>query len=246
MSVETRYYPDIEQLSAAAAELVCRKSVQAVDEHGSFTMALSGGSTPSALYELLAQTPYSERIPWEKTYLFWGDERYVPTGHKDSNAAMALKTFVKKVPIHPGHICCIPTETPSPERAAENYEQELYRLFHVFAPVSKERNIPVFDLILLGMGPDGHTASLFPDSPVLEERERWVSAAPIPRLKPPLPRITLTFPVINAAGSVLFLISGAEKGRILKSILEDPQQARRMYPAARVQPSGELFYFISE
>ena len=246
MHTETQYYPDLQQLSTAAAELIIRQAAEAVAAHGGFTMALSGGGTPRALYECLAQEPYINQIPWKKTYLFWGDERYVPLTHKDNNAAMALAALINKVPIPPEHVLRIPTEASSPEIAAELYEQSLRQLLPIFAPSSESTGVPVFDFILLGMGPDGHTASLFPDSPVLDETERWVAAAPIPKLNPPVRRITLTFPVLNAADCVLFLIGGMEKRAILKSIQEDPKQARRSYPAARVRPAGPLFYFVTE
>ena len=246
MHTDTQYYPNRQQLSKAATELICRQAAQAVVEHGSFTMALSGGSTPRALYESLAQAPYINQIPWQSTYLFWGDERYVPVGHQDSNTAMALEAFINKVPIPPEHVRRIPTEAASPEIAAEEYERDLRRLLPVFDPSSDTKNVPVFDLMLLGMGPDGHTASLFPESPILDETERWVSAAPVPQLVPPLRRITLTFPVINAAKCVLFLISGREKQKILQSFQDKPEQARRSYPAARVRPAGQLFYFVTE
>ncbi len=246
MHTKTQYYPDRQQFSAAAAEFLCRQAQQSVTEHGSFTLALSGGSTPRSLYECLAQTPYVKHIPWEKTYLFWGDERYVPFDHTDSNAAMASRAFIEKVPIPPEHVRRIPTEAASPEIAAEEYERSLRKLLPVFDPSSERKELPVFDLILLGMGPDGHTASLFPDSPVLDETERWVSATSVPRLNPPLRRITLTFPVINAAKCVLFLISGSEKQAILNAIQGNRGQTRQSYPAARVQPEeGQLLYFVT-
>ena len=244
MQPEIQNYFNIQELSTAAAELVCQLANQWVKQRGYFTLALSGGNTPKTLYERLAQEPYNRRIPWTSTHLFWGDERYVPINHADSNAAMVSQALIKHVPIPLQNVHRIPTEMASPEEAAEQYEATLRELLHVFDPLSKKKQRPVFDLILLGMGKDGHIASLFPDSPVLNEQERWVVPTPIPKLNPPLQRITLTFPVINAAKTVVFLISGAKKRPIVKTILENPEKARELYPAARVHPDGRLLWLL--
>lgn len=245
MKATVKQYKNIQELSTAAAEFVCQLAEQCVKERGYFTLALSGGSTPRTLYEYLAHEPYVSKMPWTGTHVFWGDERYVPASHDDSNFKMVSEALIEHVSIPPENIHRIPTETVSPEETATQYEATLREFFHVFDPLSDSKKLPVFDLILLGMGKDGHTASLFPDSPVLEEQERWVSATPVPNLNPPVRRITLTFPVINAAQNVLFLVSGAEKQPILQTIQETPEKAYNMYPAARVAPGGDLLWFLS-
>jgi len=244
MKPEIQRYSDVKAMSRAAAGFVGKLAEECVNERGVFTVALSGGSTPRSLYELLAQDPYVNSIPWAHTHLFWGDERYVPADHSDSNFAMASQSLIKNVPVPSQNIHRIPTEHASPEEAAEAYGKMLHNLFQSFASVSEEKGLPVFDLILLGMGKDGHTASLFPGSPVLSEQEQWVAATPVPKLNPPVRRISLTFTVINAARNVLFLIAGAEKQPIVQTILENPEKARELYPAARVEPTGKLLWFL--
>lgn len=244
MKPEIQRYQDIKEFSIAAAELVAESANQAVERHGHFTLALSGGSTPRTLYECLVQEPYRSRIPWAETHLFWGDERYVPVEHTDSNAAMVSQALIERAPIPLQNVHRISTELASPERVAGQYEATLQEYFYVFDPISSRKQCPVFDLILLGMGPDGHTASLFPDSPVLDEEEHWVAATPVPKLQPAVRRITLTFPVINAAKTVVFLVSGREKRSIMQAILDNPEQARDQYPSARVNPDGRLVWFV--
>ncbi len=244
MKPTVQHYEDIQELSTAAAELVCELAESCVKARGYFTLALSGGSTPRTLYEHLAQEPYVSNIPWSETHLFWGDERYVPAKHADSNFRMISETLSDHVPLPSENVHRIPTETVSPEESAQQYEATLREFLHVFNPVSESTELPVFDLILLGMGKDGHTASLFPDSPVLEERERWVAATPAPGLNPPVRRITMTFPVLNAAKNVLFLISGAEKQPIVRTILENPEKAKALYPSARIEPEGKVSWFL--
>lgn len=237
-------YPNVQELSIAAADLICQLAEKYVKERGYFTLALSGGSTPRTLYGYLAQEPYSGKMPWRNTHLFWGDERYVSPDHPDSNFLMASQTLIEQVPIPPENVHRIPTETDSPESSAKEYEAALRQELHVFDSLSAEQGVPVFDVILLGMGKDGHTASLFPDSPVLDEKKRWVAAAPVPKMNPPVRRITLTFPVINAAKHAIFLIAGAEKQPVMQAILDDPEQAKALYPTARVEPGGKLLWLV--
>ncbi|MBD3308646.1 6-phosphogluconolactonase [candidate division KSB3 bacterium] len=233
-----QHYADVQQLSTAAAELICQKADVCLRERGDFTLVLSGGSTPRTLYATLSQEPYLTRMPWNQTHLFWGDERYVPPDHPDSNVAMASDALLAHIPIPPENVHAIPTRTASPEAAAEQYDATL-RSFFAGQP------LPVFDLILLGMGTDGHTASLFPESPTLKEQERWVVATPVPNLNPPVRRITLTFPVINAARTIVFLVAGAAKHPLVQTITEHPEQSRQRYPAANVRPHGELYWFVA-
>ncbi|GAK58365.1 6-phosphogluconolactonase [Candidatus Vecturithrix granuli] len=244
MTTNAQQFQTLQALSTAAAELFCRVAQQSLKEHAHFTVALSGGSTPRLLYEYLCQEPYLSRIPWSKTHIFWGDERYVPSDHPDSNFAMASQALIQHVPLPVEHIHRIPTELASPEQTAEVYETTLRKCLSVFDHRSQQNNLPVFDLILLGMGPDGHTASLFPESPVLEEHTRWVAATPVPNLNPPVRRITLTYPVLNAGKTVLFLVSGKQKQAIVQQILNHSQEARQQYPAARINPSGNLLWML--
>jgi 6-phosphogluconolactonase len=241
-----KHYENLQELSAAAAECVCQLAADGVKTRGVFTAALSGGTTPRTLYELLARPPYRQMIPWADMYLFWGDERYVPPDHPDSNFAMASHTLIDHAPVPAQNIHRIPTESASPAEAAEMYAQTLHTLFAGFGALSEKEGLPMFDLMLLGLGPDGHTASLFPDSPVLNEQHRWVTATPVPKLVPRVQRITLTLPVINTARHVIFLAAGAEKQPILQVIWKTPDEAWERYPAARVKPSGKLMWFVAK
>jgi 6-phosphogluconolactonase len=173
----------------------------------------------------------------------------VPTDHPDSNFAMAFRALVSKAPISPQNVHRIPVEAGSPEDVAEAYERILRKFFR-FSDRSdashQGESFPSFDLVLLGVGKDGHTASLFPGNQALEERKRWVAAVDHPRGSPSVPRITLTLPVINGAQCVLFLVSGIGKREILRSILEAPDSAAQRYPAARVSPQGKVVWMIDE
>ena len=244
MPPEIRRYPTLQAVSAAAADFVCQLAAACVRKRALFTLALAGGNTPRPLYASFARMPYANALPWMQTHVFWGDERYVPAEHPDSNFALAAQTFIRQVPIPAQHVHRIPTELASPEAAAELYEHRLHSLFKSFGALSESGDWPVFDLILLGLGPDGHAASLFPNSPVLREQTRWAAATPAPKLAPPVRRITLTLPVINAARNVMFLVAGAEKQPIVQAILATPAQAQK-YPAARVAPQGKLFWFLA-
>jgi 6-phosphogluconolactonase len=185
---------------------------------------LAGGSTPKATYEILARD-YADRIDWSKVHVFFGDERTVPPDHEDSNYRMAREALLNHVPV--GSIHRMRGELP-PDEAAAAYEEELREFFGA-------EGLPRFDLILLGIGGDGHTASLFPETSALEVHDRWVVANPVPKLD--TTRITLTIPVINAARSVVFLVAGEDKAEALKEILEGDADPRE-YPARLIQPPG--------
>jgi 6-phosphogluconolactonase len=252
MNPEVQRYPNLEALSQAAAEFTCRLAEECVERRGTFTLALSGGNTPRPVYEALAWPPFDIRMPWRDIHLFWGDERCVPSDHPDSNFAMAFRSLISKVPVPSQNVHRISAEL-SPEEAAETYEKVLGEFFRSF--VKTERHSPVsrggepflsFDLILLGVGKDGHTASLFPGHQALEERKRWVAVVRGPYGSPPVPRITLTLPVINRAECVLFMVSGPGKEEVIRSILEDSDPATRSYPAARVSPEGRVVWLIDE
>lgn len=244
MKPEIRTHPNLENLSRAAAEYICEIAEGAIKERGIFTFVLSGGTTPRLLYEELAKEPYASRVDWQHTHLFWGDERCVPSDNPDSNFSLALQTLISKVDVPPSNIHRIPAATGSPKPVAAEYETTLREFFQVTAAGDPSTSFPSFDLVLMGMGVDGHTASLFPGDAALEERSSWVVAVEGSSASPPVPRITLTLPVINEAKCVLFLVSGSNKLKILQEILDNPHSS--IYPAAHVRPAGKLLWFIDE
>lgn len=222
-----------ELFEAAAAEFAVR-AAEAVRINGKFTVALSGGSTPKTLYSLLAT---KAAIPWDKVDFFWGDERHVPPDQPESNYRMADEALLSKIPTPPENIFRIHAEEKDAAAAALQYEQALKKFFHL-AP----GQFPRFDLILLGTGPDGHTASLFPGTAALNENQRLVVANWVPKFN--THRITFTFPVLNAAACVMFLASGADKAPILHEILEN---SAANLPSQKVQPvNGELIWLVDE
>jgi 6-phosphogluconolactonase len=217
-------YSSSEELSAAAAREFAARAEEAIEEHGRFTVVLAGGSTPETMYGILARD-YMGRIDWSKVYVFFGDERSVPPHHEDSNLKMASEVLLDHVPV--ANVHRIRGELP-PDEAAEAYEEELRKFFQT-------EDGPRFDLILLGIGADGHTASLFPWTPALEIQDRWVVANPVPRLD--TTRITLTVPAINAARAVIFLVEGEDKAEAVREVLEGDADPRA-YPAKLIQPPG--------
>ena len=234
--MELRRLTTPQGLFQAAAEEVIRSATSAITERGRFTIALSGGSTPKNLYTLIAANA-SASLPWDRMFFFWGDERHVPPDNPDSNYRMAKETLLSKVAIPPANIFRIPAENPDALAAADAYEQTLRKFFAV-AP----GEFPRFDLILLGIGPDGHTASLFPETAALEERSRLVVANWVEKLQ--TNRITFTLPVLNAARCVAFLVSGTDKAAVLHEVLEGNAPAEK-YPSKLVRPSeGKLIWFV--
>ncbi len=217
-------YSSSEELSAAAAREFAAKAEEAIEERGRFAVVLAGGSTPETMYGILARD-YADHIDWGRVYVFFGDERSVPPHHEDSNLKMASEVLLDHVPV--GNVHRMRGELP-PDEAAEAYEEELRKFFQT-------EDVPRFDLILLGIGADGHTASLFPETSALEVTDRLVVANPV--LKLDTTRITLTAPVLNAARAVNFLVAGEGKAEALKEILEGDADPRR-YPAKLVRPSG--------
>lgn len=226
---------DKEAITRAAAAAFTARAATAVAAQGRFTVALAGGSTPRDLYRLLADAnePYRARLPWEKSHFFWGDERHVPPDHADSNYRMAREAMLDAVPVPPENVHRILAENPDAAAAAAQYEAEL-RTFFSPAPGAAAAP-PRFDLVLLGLGPEGHTASLFPGSPALHEGERWVVAPWVEKFS--TFRITLTPPVLNRAAAVLFLVAGEEKADALHAVLEEVGDAD-LYPARIVRPEG--------
>ena len=228
-----RVFQDLEALSRAAAELFTAVAKRCVAAQGRFTVALSGGATPRRLYTLLGSTPYRENVEWKHAHVFWADERCVPGDHPESNFKLAVDAFLSSVSMPKENIHRIKGEEV-PGRAAQDYEQEM-RSF--FGPVS----LPVFDLIILGAGEDGHTASLFPGSASLNERTRF--ALPVYLEPPMLNRVTLTLPVLNHAAEVLFLASGRAKAGVVHAIIKNGNPLR--YPAGLVQPvRGSITWLI--
>jgi 6-phosphogluconolactonase len=237
MKMDTRVFPDIDGLSRAALEELLRIMGEAVRERGRFLIALSGGHTPERLYRAWAdREEKSERSAWEKVHLFWSDERYVSKDDPLSNYRMTHAALIARVPIPPGNVHRMPgPEDFAPaDAAAEAYESEL-RKFFASAP-------PVFDLQLLGLGGEGHTASLFPGSPALEERQRWVLAVQAPA-KPP-ERLTFTPAVLDQGRNTLFLVSGADKRDIIRALHTEPESRPSQYPAARIRPAAGVLWFL--
>ncbi|MDB5411477.1 MAG: 6-phosphogluconolactonase [Rhodospirillales bacterium] len=201
---------------------------------GRIAVALSGGSTPKLLYQLLAAPPLRDAVPWSRIHWFWGDERFVPQDDPKSNFRMVREAMLAAAPVPPENLHPVPTTGVSPDEAAGAYEREL-QAFYGAATLDPSR--PLFDAMLLGLGPDGHTASLFPGTAVLAERARWAAAVVGAQ---PEPRITLTFPVIDSSRAVAFLVSGAEKRQALAGIRRgDPA-----LPASRVRPVGTLTWLV--
>ena len=225
---------------AALAEEVARRFVElaqaAVADHGRFTVALSGGSTPRALYQLLAQPPLSEAVDWANVHVYWGDERMVPPDDPESSYRMARETLLAHVPIPAANIYPAPTVGGTAEAAASAYQETLTATFG--------SGSPRFDLILLGIGPDGHTASLFPGQPEVVRPSNALVAAVHNAPKPPPARITFTYELINAAANVLFVVSGDDKAAALREVLRGPADPARL-PAQGVRPkNGALVWLV--
>lgn len=225
-----------EAVAAAAADIICETACSSVKDKGYFTLVLSGGRTPNLLYDLLATAKYADALPWEQMLFFWGDERYVPPSHKDSNYRSANERLFSKLPIPPANIYPMGVDLPDASQAARLYERELRAIF-------RERRCSGFDLTLLGMGADGHTASLFPASPALVDKENWVAATAGPGGQL---RLTLTIPLINASDTVLFLVTGAEKKAMLTAVMTEIKQGTAEYPAAMVRGRNRTVWLVDQ
>jgi 6-phosphogluconolactonase len=235
-SPEIRKLATPQELFEAAAAEVVNAANRAVTERGRFTIALSGGSTPKSLFTLLA-TNARTSLPWERMFFFWGDERHVPPTDPDSNYHMADESMLSKVPVAAGNVFRMPAELPDAATVAEVYEQTLRKFFSL-----GPGQFPRFDLILLGMGPDGHTASLFPGTAALQEQSRLIIANWVEKLKGS--RLTFTLPVLNAARCVAFVVSGMDKAPALREVLQGDAPGEQ-YPAKLVRPSdGKLIWFV--
>ncbi len=233
---------DSAALSGRAADAIVDQAQAAIASRGRFTLALTGGSSPVETYKLLAQKPRMAQIDWQKTFVFMSDERCVPFDDDRSNFGQARSSFVGHVPLPPANILPIPTDAGSPDADAARYAQTLAHFFGALLDAAP----PAFDLVLLGLGDDGHCASLFPGKPTLEETKKWVVSSPPGTLPPPVDRVTFTFPLINAARAVMFMVSGAKKAPAVQDILENaPPVSKR--PSAGVHPAnGALTWLLDE
>ncbi|WP_257668799.1 6-phosphogluconolactonase [Parapedobacter tibetensis] len=228
-------FNDLQQLNTSAAQLFIQAANDAIAKKGNFTVALTGGSSPVGLYQLLAASPYREQVQWDQVYVFWGDERWVPLNDERSNARMAFETLLDHVPISRGHIFPMWADTVSPEEFARQYEQALK--LHLGAD-------GIFDLILLGMGADGHTASWFPHTAVVHEYDKWVVAYFLKAQE--MHRITLTVPLINRAKQMVVITYGESKSDALYEVLEGARNPEK-YPAQLLEPiAGEVIWIVDE
>ena len=236
-TIELRIFADPQALAEAGAELFRRLADEAVQQRGRFMVALSGGSTPRALFGLIASQPYRDQIDWGRVHAFWSDERAVPPDDGQSNYRMAHESLLERVPIPAAQVHRMPAERTPLADAADEYADEIVRVFG-------SAGTPRFDLVMLGMGDDGHTASLFPETEGLREQHRLVVPNYVPKLD--ANRMTFTPVLINAAAGVLFLIAGAAKADALHAVLEGPREPRR-YPAQLVSPAdGALHWYVDE
>jgi 6-phosphogluconolactonase len=232
MNKSLEILPDKKALIDRSLQLVLNKMMTAVKERGVCTIALAGGSTPKPLYEAIA----TQDMPWDKIHIFWGDERYVSPTHPDSNEGMARSAWLSKVPIPAANIHPMPTGEPEPALAAQKHEIQIQEFFKIGSGT-----FPALDIILLGMGDDGHTASLFPHTPALNVSDRLVTVGN----KDGQPRLTFTVPLINHARSVFFLVAGASKQPALTQVFADKGDAAA-YPSRLIQPNGELYWLLDQ
>ncbi len=229
-------FADATQLGKAAAEFIIKLAQDSVTARGRFTIALSGGSTPELLFTLLADSDYKERLPWDKTFVFWGDERYVPATDIRNNAFVAQNFLLSKVSIPASHIFPVPVYIQPATGAAKAYELLLKTFFG--------NQLPQFDLIMLGIGENAHTASLFPHTPVIHEQYEWISAVYVDEVK--MDRVTMTAPLINNAHNILFMATGQGKAEVIKTVLTAPYQPDQ-YPAQLISPvHGNLYWFLDQ
>jgi 6-phosphogluconolactonase len=228
-------YPDLDTISQQAAAYIARIAREAIVTHGRFTLALSGGNTPKKLYGLLATEPYRSQIDWQLVDIFWSDERCVPPDDPESNYYMAQEVMLSRISIPVAQVHRMPADRPDRDAASLAYTRDMQRVFGT-------DGIPDFDLMQLGMGPEGHTASLFPHQPSLRETQRLVMPVSVP--KPPPDRLTFTPPILNAAHHVLFLATGADKVDALHAVIEGADNPEE-YPAQIVRPpNGEVTWMV--
>jgi len=230
-----RVYADYEAVSRAAAELFLRQANEAIKDRGRFSVALSGGHTPQRAYELLAGPPFNRLVDWGRVHVFWGDERCVPPDDPRSNARMAREKLLDHVPVPPGQVHPIACAN-SAKDGAQSYESLLQSFF--------DGGPKRFDLVFLGLGTDGHTASLFPGTPAVLEKDRWVTE--VYSEKDEIYRVTLTAPILNQALVLAFIASGASKAEVLREVLTQRPESER-FPARLIEPDchgGKLYWLV--
>lgn len=239
---DVRIWPNEDELAAQAAEFIIQSAREAIAARGRFTLVFTGGSTPERMYTLLGQPHMAAQIDWAKCFLFWGDERFVPPDDERSNYGMTWRTLIERVrastPME--NIFPMPVQAGSPAQGADYYADSLQQFFGL--PVDGAEP-PRFDLVLLGLGDDGHVASLFPGYPTLHITDRWVVSSPPGTLPPPVDRITLTFPVLNAARQILFMVSGDKKAEAVRDIIEGEAPLDRR-PGVGVQPTDGVVTWL--
>jgi 6-phosphogluconolactonase len=238
-NAEVRILRDAAAIANRAAKAFIEAAHAAAKSKGTFSVALAGGSTPKALYALLAADESRGQLPWDKIQLFFGDERHVKPTHPDSNFRMATEAMISKVPLKPEQVHRIKAENPDVEQAAREYEQELRAHFHL-----ADGEPPRFDLVLLGMGTEGHTLSLFPGTKALRDNGRLVVSNWVGKLL--TERVTLTAPAVNGAALAMFMVAGADKSLALKAVLEGPYEPEQL-PAQLIDPkNGKLLWLVDE
>lgn len=225
---------DEQLLDEANAEMIAQAAHEAIAKRGRFTIALSGGAAPKPLYELMAEEPWRSHIDWSRTHFFWGDERFVPPTDSQSNFKLANDAWLSRIPVRPENIHRVPTQPLEPEEAAKKYEDEIREFFGAH---------PQVDFNLLGVGTNGHTASLFPHRPTLDIRDRLVISDYIPEVK--MNRITWTVPFINASRIILFLVAGKDKASIMHEVLRGPRDPQRL-PSQLIHPEGGTLTWLAD
>ena len=236
MAIKLDIRPTPGDVALAAAEMIRREAHKAVTARGCFLLALAGGRTPNLLYEMLAREPFAGTMPWEQTHIFWGDERCVPMAHQDSNSGTAMKHLLSKVPVPARNVYPILGAGLPPREAAELYEETVRQAFCATGSSG-------FSMVLLGMGHDGHTASLFPGQPAVTERIKWVAPTQAPSGQD---RITITLPLIHASATVLFMVTGRDKREMLTAVLADQQAGLDRYPASMARGREQTIWLADQ
>jgi 6-phosphogluconolactonase len=233
-------YPTADVMNDAVVNAILHKASAAIKHRDAFHLALAGGSTPKSIYELMAREPYHSNFPWDKMHFYFGDERCVPADHADSNYRMAKQALLSKVPVPEGNVHPIMVDLQDIPASARGYENELKK------HLPRNDSTAVLDLVLLGIGDDGHTASLFPGTPILKEAAKWVDAVYVEKFD--AWRISLTYPLINAAANVFVIAAGGGKSEVLKSVLvtDHSQSDAIHYPVQGIKPAGELVWYLDE
>lgn len=231
-------FDSIETMINNTAEMILNTALTAINEKGCFSLVLSGGNTPKPLFAKFAESPYKEQMPWNKTHIFWGDERFVPPDQEFSNFRIANELFLSKIQIPTDNIHRIKTENISAIDSSKQYENDISNFFNNF-------RVTDFDFVLLGMGEDGHTASLFPEANSLREKNCWViPVAPPTTAKPEVPRVTMTYPLLNKSNNIVFLISGGKKIELAESFLSESSNPSEKFPAAKIISKGTIYWFL--